>query len=403
MSKILPIGGVLRRYSWGSRTFIPELLGVPPDGSPQAELWLGAHTAAPSWVCDDETPVPLTELIDRSPEEILGKETSERFKGKLPFLFKVLAAERPLSIQAHPDKSQAQEGFQRESEEGIGLDAYNRSYKDSNHKPECICALTEFWALNGFRRDDEIISMLGNLCPRTMIRDLKALKNRPGVSLGLREFFGGLMSKAVEDVTEIIKEAARNAERLKDEDPAYGWVLTLKEEYPGDIGALSPVILNLVCLKPGEALYLDAGRLHAYLDGVGIELMANSDNVLRGGLTPKHIDLPELSKVLRFEETLPDILTPVQKTEGERVYHTSAEEFLLSEISVNEKREYRSPIKRSVEIMLCVRGEARVFSDTLKASATIEMGKSILIPASLPAYRISGDALIYKATVGSAE
>lgn len=398
MRRILPLKGRIQPYQWGSLTAIPDLLGVQPDGSPQAELWLGAHPVAPSRVEKDGGIISLIDLIEKLPDQILGHSVALKYDNHLPFLFKVLAAAKPLSIQAHPNAQQAAEGFEKESGKGIKLDAHNRSYKDRNHKPECICAITEFWALNGFRKIETIIPLLGAACPETLAPELARLSENSHTD-GLKVFFEGLMTKSETEVESILAEAVGRAEIRKETDPAFSWLLKLHGEYPRDIGALSPVILNLIRLTPGEALYLEAGRLHAYLDGVGIELMANSDNVLRGGLTAKHIDLPELLKVLSFEETVPDILSPSPDSQGERTYPTPAEEFVLSEISTSKQVHYRSPEKRSVEIILCVKGSAKIFGDESGSPAHIKKGESILIPASLDGYSIEGDSLLYKATV----
>lgn len=390
---------VIQKYAWGSKTAIPELLGTVPDGDPQAELWMGAHPTAPSAAYHDGSWVPLTEMIDQYPEAILGKIAARIFNGKLPFLFKVLAAAAPLSIQAHPDAIQAREGFLRETAAGIALDAYNRSYKDGNHKPECICALTPFWALNGFRKFRDILSYLWQLCPDTLSEELALLEEYQN-SQGLKRFFQKLMTTPTDEVLLIVNEAVSRAKTLNSDDPVFQWVIKLYDVYPEDTGVLSPAILNLVCLEPGEAMYLSAGRLHAYFEGVGMELMANSDNVLRGGLTPKHIDVSELIKVLHFEETIPDILTLVQQGTGVRIYRTPAKEFLLSEVSVSGDVSYLSPIDRSAEILLCVQGAATVFEVPSNLRLTVSKGASMMIPASVDRYRIEGDAVFFRASVG---
>lgn len=399
MKKILPIKGVVKPYDWGSVTAIPELLGEQPDGKPKAELWLGAHPSAPAIVEKDGKWTPLTQLIETFPEEILGSRTARMFNNSLPFLFKVLAAATPLSIQAHPDSRQAITGFERETKKGIRLDADNRNYKDGNHKSECICALTPFWALNGFRDIPSIGSMLGTICPKNLGAELNRLKNNPDPEKALKEFFKGMMTLPENRVKNIIGEAVGNAENTTTENPAFSWFLKLQGQFPGDISALSPMFLNLVRMNPGEALYLSAGRLHAYLDGVGVELMANSDNVLRGGLTRKHIDIPELMAVLLFEETVPEILTPTPISDGEKIYRTDAEEFVLSEISVDGRTQYHATEKRSVEILLCVKGSARIFGKKTDDPLAVEKGDAVIIPAAAPEYRIEGDSLFYKATV----
>ena len=389
----------IQKYAWGSKTAIPQLLGKSPDGDPQAELWMGAHPKAPSEVDLDGRFLPLTEMIDQQPEAILGKSVARKFDNKLPFLFKVLAAAAPLSIQAHPDTDQAREGFLRESSAGISLDAGNRNYRDSNHKPECICALTPFWALNGFRKMRDVTSYLRRLCPDTLLNELTLLEDNQN-SQGLKRFFHKLMKTPADEVLLIVKEAVTRAKAFDDDDPVFPWIIKLHETYPKDIGVLSPAILNLVLLKPGEAMYLSAGRLHAYFEGMGIELMANSDNVLRGGLTQKYIDVPELIDVLCFEETVPEIMTPIQQGPGVRIYRTPVEEFLLSEVSVSGDATYLSPMDRSAEILLCVQGTANIYEVPTDFQLTVSKGATLMVPASVNQYRIEGDALFYRASVG---
>jgi len=218
---------------------------------------------------------------------------------RLPFLFKVLASAKPLSIQAHPNRAQARQGFARENELGIPLDAPNRNYKDDNHKPEIICALTPFWALIGFRKIEEMIDLLERLQIHSLEKEIDILRAQPN-SAGLKDFFRAVMTLDKQSKEEAVGEALVSAEARADEDPVSSWMIKLHQEYPGDIGVLSTVLLNLIRLEPGDALYQSAGELHAYLEGVGMELMANSDNVLRGGLTPKHVDVPELLNTLNF-------------------------------------------------------------------------------------------------------
>lgn len=389
----------VQKYAWGSKTAIPELLGEAPNGDPWAELWMGAHSKAPSEVKFEGRWAPLTEMITRYPEEILGKTVARRFDNKLPFLFKVLAAAAPLSIQAHPDAVQARKGFLRETKTGIAPDAYHRSYKDGNHKPECLCALTPFWALNGFRTVGNMLSYLWRLCPDTVSKELTLLDNQKN-SRGLKRFFRKLMTAPEEETLPIVKEATRRARAFDGDDPVFQWIIKLSDLYPQDIGVLSPAILNLVLLEPGEAMYVSAGCLHAYFEGTGIELMANSDNVLRGGLTRKHIDVRELMNVLRFEETLPEILNPMQQAPGVGIFQTPAEEFMLSRVSVSNGISFLGPVCRSAEIILCVEGNARVDEVSSSLRTTVSKGASLLIPASAGPYRVEGHAVFYRASVG---
>jgi len=399
MKQISLMKNIVQEYAWGSYTAIPELLGnVSPAKTPQAELWMGAHLKAPSMVKCDGNWKSLLELIEKNPHDILGEKVAEKFDNSLPYLFKVLAAAKPLSIQAHPSRDQAKRGFERENRVGIPLDAYNRNYKDDNHKPECICALSLLWALNGFRKISDIVGLMKKICPKGLKNELDNLRGEPN-SLGLKNFFQAMMTMDRDRQKQIIADAITNAQKFIDDDQAYKWMIDLHREYPADIGVFSPVLLNLICLKPGQAMFLKAGELHAYLDGVGIEIMANSDNVLRGGLTPKHVDVPELLKVLNFEEREVDILRQEESNNYESIYSSSAEEFILSVISVKEGIIYNSPLDRSVEILLCTDGNATVFESGENDKIDIAGGRSVIIPAIVEKYSIEGNATLYKAAV----
>jgi mannose-6-phosphate isomerase len=399
MRTIKLLKNTVQNYAWGSPTAIPELLGERnPSHEPRAELWMGAHPKASSFVNYDGQWLPLTELIARYPREILGNDVALEFDNKLPYLFKVLAAAKPLSIQAHPSLDQAQEGFERETNQGIPIDAPNRNYKDDNHKAECICALSPFWAMYGFRNIPDILAMLGKNCPVGLAAELDLLKKQPG-SRGLKRFFTDLMTMDSQRQKRVVDEAVDNAHRHSKEDSAFHWMTKFSNEYPSDIGILAPLLLNIIELKPGEALFLPAGELHAYLEGVGMELMANSDNVLRGGLTPKHVDVPELLNVLNFKPRPVNILEAEKKNKNERVYASEADEFVLSVVSASAGRPYQSSESRSVEIMLCIEGTAYLKDNGTQEIINIKKGNSAIIPAAVISYSITGDALIYKAAV----
>ena len=399
MRKIGLLKDTIQEYAWGSKTAIPELLGQSsPADKPQAELWMGAHPKAPSQVLADGLWRSLPEVIQESPEEALGKKVAARFSNKLPFLFKVLAAAKPLSIQAHPNKEQAEQGFARENELGISLNASHRNYRDDNHKPEIICALTPFWALNGFRRIEETLSLLEEARIPDLAEIVSFLRSHSNRD-GLKNFFNHLMTMEAQKQRQIVEEAVAFAEGRAGEEPAWTWIAKLNEEYPGDIGVLSPLFLNLVRLEPQQAMYLPAGELHAYLEGVGIELMANSDNVLRGGLTPKHIDVQELLAVLNFTDGDLNILSPKNLASGEEIYSTEAEEFVLSVIRINKAASFNSPLDRSVEMMLCTEGKVNVTNLSDGEITLLTKGTSIIVPAAVEQYSIEGDGILYKATV----
>jgi mannose-6-phosphate isomerase len=403
MKKIALLQNTIQEYAWGSRNVISMLLNKHvPSKNPEAELWMGAHPRSPSYVIVDDTPLSLITYIESDPEGILGPYVAKKFSYKLPFLFKVLAAEKPLSIQAHPDRLQAHAGFVRENEKGIPINAPHRVYRDNNHKPEIICALTPFWALNGFRRFDEIIDVLqksGSFSPNpSFVKKLDVFSRNPGTP-GLKELFRSIMSMEGDERRESLDALLSYAEVHAGDNPSYKWILTLNKEYPDDIGIICVLLLNLVQLKPGEAMFLPARQFHSYLNGAGIELMANSDNVLRGGLTQKHIDIPELLSIIDFKESPVSILRPQKNNNHEKLYFTPAEEFILSCISLTSGRIYRSREKRSIEIMICIEGDAVIREKSYHDTLHLKRGTSIVIPACVKQYIIEGNANLYKAAV----
>ena len=399
MRKISLLKNSIQDYAWGSKTAIPELLGQGgPAERPQAELWMGAHPKAPSLVYCDGLWRSLLEVIAENPQEVLGRDTAHKFSNKLPFLFKLLAAAKPLSIQAHPNQGQAKEGFIRENEMGIPLEAVNRNYRDDNHKPEIICALTPFWAVNGFRQVREILRLLGEIQVPGLVEGLSFLRDHSSRQ-GLKKFFNHLMTMEKAKQSKIVKETVAFAERRKEQEPVWTWVAKLNEEYPLDVGVLSPAFLNLVKLEPQQAMYLPAGELHAYLEGAGIELMANSDNVLRGGLTAKHIDAQELLSILNFTEINLTILQPQKVASGEAFYPTGTAEFVLSIVEVSGRSPFLGALKRSVEMMICTKGEAKITDLGDGETTGLTRGTSIIVPAAVEQYRIEGEATLYKAAV----
>ena len=399
MKQIAYLKNNIQEYAWGSYSAIAELLDQQvPATQPQAELWMGAHPKAPSDVAMEDGYRSLAELIQAYPNEVLGPETARRFANQLPFLYKVLAAEHPLSIQAHPNQTWAEKGFIREESLGIPFDAPERNYKDRQHKPECICALTDFWGLCGFRKIDVMVPLLERLCPITLKKDLTILqKGTPQTAL--QTFFKQLMGRSPQEKTEIVSEAWDQANQSHSNEPTFRWIIKLHKAYPFDMGVIFPAILNLVHLQPGQAIYLQPGDLHAYLKGIGIELMANSDNVLRGGLTPKHVDLDELMRILAFEAKQVAILEPEPKSDGTGVYRTPAQEFELSVISLKMGDGYQSPQKRNVEILLCTAGQFHITQIDSAHVMQFGKGQSVLIPAAVSGYAIEGQGTIYRATV----
>jgi mannose-6-phosphate isomerase len=322
---VVRLQNTVRDYAWGSLTAIPELIGAEPDGTPQAEMWMGAHESAPSVLPSGDT---LYDVVSDDPAAVLGEETAERFEGRFPFLAKLLAAEQPLSIQAHPSRDQAIAGYERDEAAGIPRDAADRNYKDAWPKPEILIALGPFDALVGFRPLDRTIALLEALAPAGF--DALTDQLRDGK---LREAFTGFMSADRDTIRplvgalgEAVAQYSGDAFALERET-----LSKLCADFPDDPGVLAALLLNRVRLERFDAVYLPAGNVHAYLHGLGFEVMANSDNVLRGGLTRKHIDVPELVSVVDFEP-LDD---PVLRADASGVYETGCEYFAIHRVDLD--------------------------------------------------------------------
>jgi mannose-6-phosphate isomerase len=401
--KILRLDNPVQRYSWGSTDGFEKLLGMPnPSGSPAAELLMGAHPKAPSSVVEGSRRVRLDEYIAADPEAILGPAVADRFDRSLPFLFKVLSAARPLSIQAHPAKLKAERGYEREELAGIPRDAAERSYRDRNHKPEQAVALTRFEGLCGFRPVAEIVENFRLVEPGGQGRMLERLERNPGRA-ELSVFFYALMSTDPSALKEILGQARGSVAALLAEGrlpagraEAFRWVLRLMDLYPGDIGALMPLILNHVVMEPGEGIFIAPGELHAYLGGTAIEIMANSDNVIRGALTDKHIDLPELVSVLSFVPEQARPAPPPPPLDGEERFPILAPDFELSRIGLQPgmrlERESSGP-----EILLATRG--RLSLDHEGGRLELRRGEAAFIRADAGNWSIEGEGQAYRASV----
>ncbi|TQM42712.1 mannose-6-phosphate isomerase, class I [Pseudonocardia cypriaca] len=373
----------VRAYAWGSRTVIPDLLGHEvPSSHPQAEMWLGAHPADPSRLVQaDGGRTSLLDALGADPKQLLGPERSERWDATLPYLLKVLAADEPLSLQAHPSLEQARAGFAAEEAEGIARDAADRNYKDPNHKPELICALTELHALAGFRDPAVTVRLLRALEVPELAGHAELLAAQPDAD-GLRALFTTWITLPQAVLDTLVPALQEGCVRLAGSGGEFSTeartALELSERYPGDAGVLAALLLNRVTIEPGEALYLPAGNLHAYLNGAGIEIMANSDNVLRGGLTPKHVDVPELLRVLDFHPTPPPVV--IGKPDGDWVrYDTPAEEFLLRRFDGAPGSPVPVP-DGGPRVLLCTAGGARVRS--LDGELELRRGASLWLSAA---------------------
>ncbi|MFJ6444161.1 mannose-6-phosphate isomerase, class I [Streptomyces sp. NPDC091649] len=388
------LSNTVRPYAWGSTTAIPALLGVAPTGEPQAEMWMGAHPGAPSRITRateaGERELPLTQAIDADPEGELGAPVVARFGPRLPFLLKLLAAGAPLSVQVHPNLDQAREGYADEEARGVPIDAPHRTYKDANHKPELICALTPFEGLCGFRRPTEAADAMEALGVDSLKPYVDLLRAHPEEA-ALREVLTAILGADRAEMAETVAEAADAATRLGGAHAPYA---RIAHHFPGDPGVLAAMLLNHVELQPGEALFLGAGVPHAYLDGLGVEIMANSDNVLRCGLTPKHIDVPELLRIVRFEATEPGVLRPEAAPSGEELYETPVDEFALSRYTLVSGASPTELTAPAPQILLCTAGAVTV------GELALAPGESAYVPAG-ETVEAAGAGALFRATVAA--
>lgn len=398
MQKIFSLKGQVQNYVWGGKEFIPDLLEMKKNGAPVAEYWLGAHAKAPSIVTSENSQKSLIDFIDDDPKERLGTEIYHNF-GRLPFLFKVLDVHDMLSIQVHPTKSEAEKGYKLENENEIDLHASFRNYKDDNHKPEIMVALGEFWLLHGFAPQQKLIQTLQEREEISFLADIF-------INEGYKGMYSYVMNLSSEDNNQILKPLIDRimplykAGRFNKTNPDY-WaakaVSVLGHSNGFDKGIYSIYFFNILQLQKGEGIFQDSGVPHAYLEGQNIELMANSDNVLRGGLTPKHIDISELLKHVVFEETHPTILKGALLKDGlERVYSSIAPDFQLSEIHLKVNKVYKHEAE-TIEIYLLMEGEAKVVQNN--SILALKKGEAFMVVANTR-FEISTNskAVMYKAT-----
>ncbi len=398
---------VMRDYPWGSSTAIAELLGTQPSGGPEAELWMGAHPDSPSIASTPDGPVSLDRLISEHPLSTLGDDVHAAFGAKLPFLVKLLAANQALSLQVHPTLERARERFADEEAAGVPRDAAHRNYKDENHKPEMILALTPFEALCGFRPCAEAaelfravgaaITATGARVPELLGEVEMTLNSRMAEPMVVRKAFETLIGggAATTELVGMAATALSAAAALAGAEgggasggtgaggelsPSLLTVVELAKQYPGDSGVLVSLLLNRVSLEPGEAIYLPAGNIHAYLNGLGLEVMASSDNVLRGGLTGKHVDVPELLETVDFAPSAVPVV-PTRVTDlGQKVWEPPFAEFALQRVEISADSEPVPLVQNGPMIVLAVSGS--VLLDSPRGDMVLSRGGSVFVPAA---------------------
>ncbi|MFQ2264852.1 mannose-6-phosphate isomerase, class I [Aeromonas hydrophila] len=390
LPSFLSMQNPIQGYDWGSHDALTTLFGIPnPAGKPQAELWMGAHPNGCSEVVLAGQAQKLSTLIESAPAAVLGEATQTRF-GSLPFLFKVLCAEKALSIQVHPSKAQAEAGFAKEEAAGISPKAANRNYKDPNHKPELVFALTPYQAMNGFRAIPAILALFERVklpALAELVAALAASQNEAG----LQHFFHQLLVLEGARKEEALAGLLAYAGEHQDEE-TFALITSLAAQYPGDVGLFSPLLLNVVTLQPGQAMYLDACTPHAYVRGTGLEIMANSDNVLRAGLTPKYIDVTELLACTRCLPKPGNQILLAPRMEGAvQHFEVPVPDFTFSVYPAGEHQLTTA----SAEILFAI-DEAVILKrgdDTLR----LEKGQSAFIPAATGRYQLLAEGRVARA------
>lgn len=373
----------VQNYAWGSKTALTDLYGIAnPNNLPMAELWMGAHPKSSSKIEDASGQVcSLRDVIDADKAALLGDKVAQRF-GELPFLFKVLCADQPLSIQVHPNKQASEIGFAKENAAGIPLDAAERNYKDPNHKPELVFALTPFLAMNAFREFSEIISLLQPVAgAHNAIAHFLENPNADALS----QLFASLLNMQGEEKSHAL--AVLKAALDSQHGEPWETIRLISEFYPDDSGLFSPLLLNVVKLNPGEAMFLFAETPHAYLQGVALEVMANSDNVLRAGLTPKYIDIPELVANVKFvAKPAAELLTQPVKNGAELDFPIPVEDFAFSLHDLSSAE--TSVAQESAAILFCVEGEATLHKGDQRL--VLKPGESAFVAANESPVSVSG-------------
>ena len=399
------LAGVPRHYSWGSTTAIPDLLGLPAADEPIAELWFGAHDSSPSPL--GESGATLADLLAGDAETHLGADVIARFGEGLPYLLKILAAERPLSLQVHPNREQARVGFAVEQAAGVPLDAPERCYRDANHKPEVWFALGPVEALCGFRAPRRAAELFEDLDAPLAHSIARMLREDPSAS-GVRTVFTALLSTHTRPDADAVSQVARAcSDRLANSSPsprADGNVVLLQDEHPGDPGVVASLLLNPVSLQPGESVFIPAGGVHALLHGTVVELQASSDNVLRAGLTPKHVDVHALLSTVDYVAAPPIRIAPETFHGSTRVFYAPVDDFELSVTTLGggdselaDDGSWQPVPGRGPRIVLCLDGEVTVRSE--RENIALVRGQALFAGAAEGALTVRGTGTIVQADV----
>ena len=409
-NKVFRLQGKVQHYAWGGSAFLPQLLSIAnPENKPFAEYWMGAHDNAPSeLLLQDHVPVKLNEYIAAAPRETLGGYVAGAF-GRLPYLFKILDVKDMLSIQVHPSKQHAEAEFAAENKKGIPLTAAHRNYKDDNHKPELMLALSEFWLLHGFKPEDDLLRILQSTPELAFLAPVFRQQGYQGLYMTVMEMEQSEVNSVLQPLLDRVIPAyqGHRLSRNREDFWAARAALTFNEGDKIDRGIFSIYLFNLLNLHPGEAIFQGAGMPHAYLEGQNVEIMANSDNVLRGGLTPKHVDVAELLKHVKFEATHPHIIPGDKAGLSILRFPTPAPDFELSEIRL-VKGDQASILSQSIEIFIVLEGRvvvAEVSDPTDEGKMTghfFNRGRGdafVVFDGGKVELRAQEDAVLYRAAV----
>lgn len=401
---MLELAGHPQHYDWGSTTAIPELLGRAADGTPWAELWFGAHPLGPATVPDGTR---LDDLIASAPLEMLGEGVGRAFQERLPFLLKVISAERPLSLQVHPTREEALESFAAENAAGIPVDSPRRTFRDPNHKPELLYALTGFTALCGFRtprRAAVIVEGLGTDLTDRLHRLLVANPTAHGMRAAFRTLVSTSMRPSEAEVAEVVAACRARSEAGSSPSPRIDAFLSLlAEHHPGDPGVVAALLLNPVTLRPGESLFIPAGALHAYLHGTGLEVMASGDNVLRAGLTSKTVHADEVLQSVSVTAAPPLRVAPERQSAASVAYYAPVDDF---ELAITQLSGDGAPSGRAQPVPVPGTGprillglEGELVLTTASGTHPLRPGRAVFVPAADGALQAQGRGRFAQASV----
>lgn len=400
--------GAVKDYAWGSTSAIPALFDTVESKTPVAELWLGTHTAGPATIGDGlayspEAPPAETDLrtyVLADPQGALGDDVA-RMGNTLPYLLKLIAPAKPLSLQVHPSREQAAQRFEDEERQGVPPSDPTRSYRDRNHKPELLLALDRFEAVAGFRAPRRVADVITGL-PCEIAETMLSYLREDLSAEGIRRCFEYLLSEesrpSSDKVAALVAGCRARLERGESPSERADRIVTLLDShYPGDPGVVASLLLNPVTLQPGEALFVPAGTVHAYLSGLGVEIMANSDNVLRAGLTSKHIDVPELLATVDYVAAPPIRIAPEHVSEVTRTYYAPVEDFELSVADLRTWNDTRSLPGRGPRILLALSGAIEVA--TKEQRITLNHGEGVFVRADEGKLQVRGVGKLIQADV----